>query len=67
MRTYAIGDIHGHLEQLHRVHAWIARDMADQGAAPIVHIGDLVDRGPDCAGVVDCAAITERWGQCIRT
>ncbi len=53
MRTYAIGDIHGHLEQLHRTHAWIARDAAQHGAAPIVHIGDLVDRGPDCAGVVD--------------
>jgi serine/threonine protein phosphatase 1 len=53
MRTYAIGDIHGHLEQLLRVHAWIARDIAEHGAAPIVHIGDLVDRGPDCAGVVE--------------
>ncbi len=53
MRTYAIGDIHGHLEQLHRVHAWIARDMAEHGAAPIVHIGDLVDRGPNCQGVVE--------------
>ena len=53
MRTYAIGDIHGHLEQLHRVHAWIARDAAEHGAAPIVHIGDLVDRGPNCLGVVE--------------
>ena len=53
MRTYAIGDIHGHLDQLHRVHAWIARDAALHGAAPIVHIGDLVDRGPESAGVVE--------------
>ncbi len=53
MRTYAIGDIHGHLEQLYRVHDWIAADMATHGAAPIVHIGDLVDRGPNCQGVIE--------------
>ena len=53
MRTYAIGDIHGHIELLREVHSWIAADQAKHGAAPIVHIGDLVDRGPDCAGVVE--------------
>ncbi len=53
MRTYAIGDIHGHIELLREVHAWIAADQAKHGAAPIVHVGDLVDRGPDCRGVVD--------------
>lgn len=53
MRTYAIGDIHGHLDLLKGVHDWIARDMATHGAAPIVHLGDLVDRGPESAGVVD--------------
>ncbi len=53
MHTYAIGDIHGHLDQLRRLHDWIAADMAQNGAAPIVHIGDLVDRGPDSKGVID--------------
>lgn len=53
MRTYAIGDIHGHLDQLRRVHDWIALDQATHGPAPIVHIGDLVDRGPDSRGVVE--------------
>jgi serine/threonine protein phosphatase 1 len=53
MRTYAIGDIHGHIELLREVHAWIEADMAVHGAAPVVHIGDLVDRGPDCRGVVE--------------
>ncbi len=53
MRTYAIGDIHGHTELLREVHAWIAADQAKYGAAPIVHVGDLVDRGPDCRGVVE--------------
>ena len=50
MKTYAIGDIHGHLGLLQGVHNWIARDMAEYGAAPIVHLGDLVDRGPNSAG-----------------
>lgn len=53
MRTYAIGDIHGHIDLLREVHARIAADQAKHGAAPIVHIGDLVDRGPDCRGVVE--------------
>ena len=53
MKTYAIGDIHGHIELLHEVHAWIEADMAKYGAAPVVHVGDLVDRGPDCRAVVE--------------
>ena len=53
MRSYAIGDIHGHLDQLCRLHELIGADMARHGAAPIVHVGDLVDRGPDCRGVVE--------------
>jgi len=53
MRTYAIGDIHGHLDLLRRAHDLIATDQARHGAAPVVHLGDLVDRGPDCRGVVD--------------
>ncbi|OYU40979.1 MAG: serine/threonine protein phosphatase [Pseudorhodobacter sp. PARRP1] len=53
MRTYAIGDIHGHIELLREVHAWIDADQAKHGAAPVVHVGDLVDRGPDCRGVVE--------------
>ncbi|MHC0051931.1 metallophosphoesterase [Actibacterium sp. D379-3] len=55
MRTYAIGDIHGHLDKLHAVHGWIDRDKAQTGdaQAPVVHVGDLVDRGPDVPGVLD--------------
>ena len=52
MRTYAIGDIHGQLDRLRGVHALIAADQAVNGVAPIVHIGDLVDRGPDSRGVL---------------
>jgi serine/threonine protein phosphatase 1 len=55
MRSYAIGDIHGHLDQLKRVHGLIAADKAQHGEAeaPVVHIGDLVDRGPESRGVID--------------
>lgn len=54
MRSYAIGDIHGHLSLLEQAHDWIAADRARVGdvEAPVVHLGDLVDRGPDSAGVI---------------
>lgn len=54
MRSYAIGDIHGQLEKLKAAHALIAADRAQCGDkdAPVVHLGDLVDRGPDSAGVI---------------
>lgn len=53
MHTYAIGDIHGHIGLLRHQHALIAVDQAAHGAAPVVHVGDLVDRGPDSRGVID--------------
>lgn len=55
MRFYAIGDIHGQLAQLEAAHERIAQDRAATGdrAAPVVHLGDLVDRGPDSRGVID--------------
>ena len=55
MRTYAIGDIHGHLDKLEAAHRLIAADRVETGdaEAPGVHIGDLVDRGPDSRGVID--------------
>ncbi|MDB6452527.1 metallophosphoesterase [Falsirhodobacter sp. 20TX0035] len=53
MHTYAIGDIHGQIDLLRGAHDLIARDMAEHGAAPVVHVGDLVDRGPDSAGVIE--------------
>lgn len=54
MRAYAIGDIHGQLDLLRAAHALIDEDRQRTGDAdaPIVHIGDLVDRGPDSAGVI---------------
>ncbi|MBV7407918.1 metallophosphoesterase [Maritimibacter sp. DP1N21-5] len=55
MRSYAIGDIHGYLDQLTTAHRLIEADRARTGDtdAPIVHVGDLCDRGPDTRGVID--------------
>ena len=55
MRIYAIGDIHGHADKLAAAHALIAADRARTGdaTAPVVHVGDLCDRGPDTRGVLD--------------
>ena len=53
-RVYAIGDIHGQLEMLCGAHSLIAADRARTGdqTAEVVHLGDLVDRGPDSCGVI---------------
>jgi serine/threonine protein phosphatase 1 len=53
-RVYAVGDVHGCLPQLSDLHALIAADLAARPVATpvLVHLGDLVDRGPDSAGVV---------------
>lgn len=53
MRAYAIGDIHGHRDLLERAHARIAKDMAQHGPAPVVHLGDLEDRGPESRAVIE--------------
>jgi serine/threonine protein phosphatase 1 len=53
MHSYAIGDIHGHLDLLHHAHHLIAVDQQRHGKGPVVHIGDLVDRGPDSRGVIE--------------
>lgn len=55
IRVYAIGDVHGHLELLTVMHARIAEEIARDKPAEwrIVHLGDLVDRGPDSRGVIE--------------
>jgi serine/threonine protein phosphatase 1 len=54
MQTYAIGDIHGQLALLQDAHALIEADRGAHGEAdaPVVHVGDMVDRGPDSRGVI---------------
>lgn len=54
-RAYAVGDIHGRLDLLDRLLANIERDMATRAPRRtfIIFLGDLIDRGPDSAGVVE--------------
>lgn len=60
-RVYAIGDVHGCADRLAELHAKISEDLAARpiAAATVVHLGDLVDRGPDSAGVV--ALLLQPW------
>lgn len=54
-RVYAIGDVHGQLDELVRAHQRIAVDRRGMGDvdAPVIHLGDLVDRGPESAEVIE--------------
>jgi serine/threonine protein phosphatase 1 len=50
---YAIGDVHGEDEKLERLHDFIRDDARRLGVAPFfVHLGDLIDRGPESRGVI---------------
>lgn len=49
MRTFVIGDIHGCYDELRALLGMVSLTSDDQ----IIHIGDLVDRGPNPAAVVD--------------
>lgn len=51
MTIYAVGDIHGQLGMLEDALAKIETDGGSD--APVVFLGDLVDRGPDSRGVID--------------
>ncbi|HEX6959196.1 MAG TPA: metallophosphoesterase [Ferrovibrio sp.] len=55
LRIYAIGDIHGRLDLLERLHGLIEADMASGAPSEtvIVYLGDYIDRGPDSAQVID--------------
>lgn len=54
-RLYAVGDIHGRLDLLDDLLAQIERDIAARPVetAALVFLGDLIDRGPDSAGVIE--------------
>ena len=54
-RVYAIGDIHGRLDLLDDLLAMVGMDDAARPRAKLtlIFLGDLVDRGPDSAAVVD--------------
>ncbi|UOM34465.1 metallophosphoesterase family protein [Acuticoccus sp. I52.16.1] len=54
VRVYAIGDIHGRIDLLERLLDVIDTDLSVAPAQSVVEVflGDYVDRGPDCAGVL---------------
>jgi serine/threonine protein phosphatase 1 len=53
-RIYAVGDVHGCLDLLKRIEAQIVADAGDAaGSKLIVMLGDLIDRGPASAQVID--------------
>jgi serine/threonine protein phosphatase 1 len=56
-RIYAIGDVHGRNDLLLQLLEKIVKDDGERGGAEseIIFLGDLVDRGPDSAGVIETA------------
>lgn len=54
-RIYAVGDVHGRLDLLDRLLEAIDADDAARPAArrTLIFLGDLIDRGPESAGVVE--------------
>lgn len=70
-RVYAIGDVHGCLAELDDLLLRIGDDLKFSGVENhrIIFIGDYVDRGPDCKGVVDRLIELTQAGQpvtCLR-
>lgn len=52
--VYAVGDVHGCLDQLDLLLDRIAADIAVQSMpSHLVFLGDYIDRGPDSAGVIE--------------
>ncbi len=52
--VFAVGDVHGCLDQLEALEAVIARRARDgRGNVSVVYLGDYIDRGPDSIGVLD--------------
>lgn len=58
LRLYAVGDVHGCLDDLLDIADAIARDLDDRPVADwrAMLLGDYVDRGPDSAGVLEWLA-----------
>ncbi|MBV9813024.1 MAG: serine/threonine protein phosphatase [Acetobacteraceae bacterium] len=60
-RVYAIGDVHGCADRLAAMHRLIAADRLHRPVerVTVVHLGDLIDRGPDSAGAI--ALLAQSW------
>ncbi len=53
MRTFVVGDIHGHAELLRDMMARLFDAKHPTSEDTLVFVGDYVDRGPDSKGVVE--------------
>ena len=65
-RIYAIGDVHGRNDLLQQLIEKIIDDDASRGdtKAEIIFLGDLIDRGPDSAGVLETVMrLKQEWGE----
>lgn len=64
VRVYAFGDIHGRLDLFDQLLDIVEADDRARGQAEthIILLGDLVDRGPDSAGVVERAIQLSQCG-----
>lgn len=53
-RIYAIGDVHGYLDLLFKIHDLISDDLAQYPVKhhKIIHLGDYIDRGPNSKGCI---------------
>jgi serine/threonine protein phosphatase 1 len=54
-RIYAIGDVHGCAGRFFALHEAIAADLAARPTSSplLIHLGDVIDRGPDSAACVE--------------
>lgn len=59
-RLYAVGDIHGCLDQLRHIVELCEKDRASQRST-FIFLGDYIDRGPDSAGVIDFLINLQKW------
>lgn len=68
VRVYAIGDVHGRRDLLDQLLFRIEADDRARSAArtELVFLGDLIDRGPDSAGVVQRALELRDSGRAVR-
>jgi serine/threonine protein phosphatase 1 len=55
LRIYAIGDVHGRFDLLRELLGMVAADDAarDKAETHVVMLGDLIDRGPESAEIID--------------
>lgn len=67
-RVYAIGDVHGCKYLLEELLQKIEDDNIKRGPAEteIIFLGDLIDRGPDSAGVLDLCIALQKANKPVR-